>query len=52
MFKLMLKSNLRCTRIIPFWVSRVNGAHLRGFAPRPTHQVCNGGESLATWWAV
>jgi len=29
-------------------VSRVSGAHLRGFAPEPTHQSCSGGESLAT----
>jgi len=28
-------------------VSRVTGTLLRGFAPRPTHQGCSGGESLA-----
>jgi len=28
-----------------FWCS---GAHLQGFAPGPTFQVCSGGESLAT----
>jgi len=34
---------------MPFRVSRVSGAHLRGFAPgRPTLQVCSSGESLAT----
>jgi len=30
------KSNLHYTRLIPFRVSRVSGAYLRGFAPRPT----------------
>jgi len=35
------KSNLHYTRLIPFRVSRVGGAHLRSFAR-------NGGESLAT----
>jgi len=40
------KSNLRYTRIIPFRVSRVSGAHVRGFAPRPTQSGFNGGESL------
>jgi len=34
--KLKKKSNLHYTRLIPFRVSRVDGAHLRGFAPRPT----------------
>jgi len=34
------KSNLHHTRLIPFRVSRVSGAHLRGFA--------NSGESLET----
>jgi len=29
-------------------VSRVSGAHLRGFAPGSTHQGCSGGELLAT----
>jgi len=29
-------------------VTRVSGAHLRGFTPGPTHQDCNDGESLAT----
>jgi len=29
-------------------VSRVSGAHHRGFAPGLTHQGCSGGESLAT----
>jgi len=29
-------------------MSRVSGAHLRGFAPGTTHQGCSGGESLAT----
>jgi len=33
---------------IPFRVSRVSGAHPRGFAPGPTYQGCSGGESLAT----
>jgi len=42
------KSNLHYTRLIPFQVSRVSGAHLRGFVPEPTHQGCNCGESLAT----
>jgi len=42
------KWNLHYTRLIPFLVSRMSGAHLRGFASRPTHQGCNGGESLAT----
>jgi len=42
------KSNLHYTRLIPFRMSRVSGAHLRGFAPGPTHQGCSGGESLAT----
>jgi len=41
------KSNLYYTRLIPFWVSRVSGAHLRGFASGPTHQGCSDGESLA-----
>jgi len=40
--------NLHYARLIPFPVSRVSGAHLSGFAPRPTLQGCNGGESLAT----
>jgi len=26
-----------------FWVSRVSGVQLRGFATRPTHQGYNGG---------
>jgi len=26
----------------------VTGTHLRGFAPGPSHQGCNGDESLAT----
>jgi len=45
------KSNLHYTRLIPFRVSRVSGAHLRGFAPQqgPYNQGCNGGESLATY---
>jgi len=43
-----IKSNLDYTRLILFWVSRVSGAHLRGFAPGLTHQGCNGGKSLAT----
>jgi len=42
------KSNLYYTRFIPFWVSRVSGAHLRGFAPGPILQGCSGGELLAT----
>jgi len=42
------KSNFCYTRLIPYLVSRVSGAHVRGFAPRPTHQGYNGGESLAT----
>jgi len=29
-------------------VSRVSGAHLRGFVPGLTHQGCSGGELLAT----
>jgi len=33
------KSNLRYTRLIPFRVSRVSSAHLRGFAPRPTRDL-------------
>jgi len=41
-------SNLYYTRLTPFWVSRVSGVQLRGFAPGPTHQGCSGGESLAT----
>jgi len=44
----LIKSNLCYTCLIPFRVSRVSSAHLRGFAPRPTHQGCSGGESLAT----
>jgi len=42
------KSNLRYTRLIPFGVSRVSGAQLRGFVPGLAHQGCSGGESLAT----
>jgi len=42
------KSNLNFTRLIPFRVSRVSSAHLRGFPPWPTLQGCCGGESLAT----
>jgi len=41
------KSNLSYSRIIPIRMSRVRGAHLRGFAPRPTHQGYSSGESLA-----
>jgi len=39
LFKLK-KSNFRYTRLITFRlrVSRVSGAHLRGFAPGPTHR--------------
>jgi len=40
------KSYLYYTRLIHFRVSRVSGAHLRGFAPEPTYQGCNGDESL------
>jgi len=43
-----IKPNLRYTRLIPVRVSRVSGAQLRSFAPRPTHQGYSGGESLAT----
>jgi len=32
MYRRTEKSNLRYTRLIPFRVSRVSGAHLRGFA--------------------
>jgi len=46
--KIKIKSYLNYTRLIPFRVSRVSGAHFRGFAPRSTHQGCSGGESLAT----
>jgi len=42
------KSNLYYTRLIPFRVSRVSCARLRGFAPGPTHQGRSGNESLAT----
>jgi len=42
------KSKFHYTRLIPFRVSRVSGAQLRGFAPRSTHQGCSGDESLAT----
>jgi len=37
---LKLKSNLCYTRLIPFRVSRVNGAHLCGFAPGLALQGC------------
>jgi len=40
-------SDLRYTRL-PFSMSRVSGAQLRGFASGPTHKGINGGESLAT----
>jgi len=33
------KSNLLYTRLIPFRVSRVNDAYLRGFAPDPTLKI-------------
>jgi len=33
---ILKKSNFYYTRLIPFRVSRVGGAHLHGFAPRPT----------------
>jgi len=32
--KVKIKLNLYYTRLIPFRVLRVSGAHLRGFAPR------------------
>jgi len=38
---------LHYTRLIPFWVLQVNGAHLHGFAPRTTHQGCNSSKTLA-----
>jgi len=41
------KSNLLYTRLLPFRMSQVSGAHLRSFAPGPTHQGCSGGKSLA-----
>jgi len=40
------KSNLYYTRLIPFRVSGVSDAHLRSFAPGPTHQGC----SVASCW--
>jgi len=43
-----IKSNLYYTRLIPFRVSRESGAHLRGFASRPTQSRLQRGESLAT----
>jgi len=43
------KLNLHYARLIPFRMSRVSGAHLRGFAPGSTHQGCNGSESLVTY---
>jgi len=42
------KSNLCYTRLAPFQVLRMNGAHLHSFAPGPTLQGYNGGESMAT----
>jgi len=46
------KSNLHYTHILvlPFRVSRVSSAHLRGFVPGPTHQNCcrGDGKFLAT----
>jgi len=41
-----IKSNLYYTRLIPFQVSRVSGAHLCGFAPRPILS------KLQRWWVV
>jgi len=37
------KSNIHYTRLILFPVSRVSGAHFRGFAPEPTLKGCSGG---------
>jgi len=47
-FDQIIKSNLHYTRLIPFRMSRVSGAHLRGFAPGPIHQGFNSGKLLAT----
>jgi len=48
--KVLKKSNFRYTRLMPFRVSRVSGAHFREFTPEITLQGCSGDESLAACW--
>jgi len=43
-----IKSNLRYTRLLPFRVSQVSGAHLPGFRQDSHFKGYSGGESLAT----
>jgi len=46
------KSNLHFTRLIPFWVSQVNGAHLRGFVPRPIQSKLQRWRVVGNVWEI
>jgi len=50
--KVKKKLNLYYTRLIPFRVSRVSGAHLRGFAPRPIQSSLQRWRVIGNVWEI